>query len=53
MSSPESVPDVKSVDIMQGVLGELLTLVTNGTTYKAREITVLTCSPPLPPLLPP
>ncbi|KAG6542131.1 hypothetical protein Mapa_016483 [Marchantia paleacea] len=39
LCSPESVPDVKPVDIMQGVLGELLTLVTNGATSKAREIT--------------
>jgi hypothetical protein len=39
LCSPESVPDVKPVDIMQGVLGELLTLVTTGAPSKAREIT--------------
>ncbi|CAM6088733.1 unnamed protein product [Calypogeia fissa] len=39
LCSPESVPDVKPVDIMQGVLGELLTLVTTGAPSKARDIT--------------
>ncbi|KAL2641312.1 hypothetical protein R1flu_008899 [Riccia fluitans] len=39
LCEPESVLDVKPVDIMQGVLGELLALVTNGAPSKAREIT--------------
>ncbi|KAL3677669.1 hypothetical protein R1sor_020625 [Riccia sorocarpa] len=39
LCEPEGIHDVKPVDIMQGVLGELLTLVTNGAPSKAREIT--------------
>ncbi len=39
LCSPASLLDCKPADVMQDVLGELLTLVTNGAPSKARDIT--------------
>jgi hypothetical protein len=39
LCSPASLPDCKPADVMKDVLGELLTLVTNGAPSKARDIT--------------